>query len=292
MNKLEEAKKEYKSILEYIKTIDFEDEQAYEKTLKNFINLNWIPVFTKKIPQLEETGKRTVVFRTRTHTDKDWFENISDITFPPNDIVKKFARVNRPFQSVFYGSENRPTSYMELVEYWASEKDFGEEVAVSIGMWEFQRNLNVLVIPRPYIDDRKTDAEKAYGEEYDAFIRDGKFNEYGIAISHLIFDYMSKEYMRPAKNDKKTYIITSAFSNLLLTRPEIDGLLYPSVPFGGEGYNLALKKSIVRNGNIKLVEVTKDTFIIKENERGKHHFLQTSSLSTKRINQKTGDIKW
>ena len=37
-------------------------------------------------------------------------------------IYKMVCKCNRPFQSKFYCSENRPTSFMELVEYWAETK--------------------------------------------------------------------------------------------------------------------------------------------------------------------------
>ena len=171
---------------------------------------------------------------------------------------------------------------MELVEYWADEKEIGEEISVSIGTWEFQRDINVMIIPRPNKEDRKTLAEIEYGRRYDNFIESGKFTEFGVMASEIIFDFMSKEYIRPAKNDKKTYITTSAYSNLILLNEVIDGILYPSVPFNGNGYNLALKKKLANDGSLKLTEVAKDTFKIGEINNGKHHFIQKDTISTKK----------
>jgi len=286
MEDINKIKEDLIQQLENIRAINAEEELAYERKYLAFRNLRWIPVFTNLIP------KNSVVFRTRTHNNENLFNNRFEISNPPNKIITKFARLNRPFQSVFYGSENRPTSYMELVEYWAEEKEIGEEISVSIGMWEFQRDINVMIIPRPNKEDRITDAEIEYGNRYDRFLANGKFNEIGKVLSDMIFDFMSKEYMRPAKKDKATYTTTTAYSNLIMLREDIDGILYPSVPFGGNGYNLALRKNLVENGDIKLIEVTKDSFTIGETDNGKHHFLQTDSKTSIAVNQETGEISW
>jgi len=275
-----------KDQLDYIKQIDANDELAYERTHLAFRNIRWLPIFSKIIPT------KSTIFRARTHTDKKWFLNKKEVSNPPNKFIPKFGRLNRPFQSVFYGAENRPTSYMELVEYWAEEMEIGSEISVSLGMWEFQRDLNVMIIPRPYIADRKTTAEIEYGRQYDDFLSNGKFNELGKKSSNIIFDFMSKEYMRPAKKDKKTYITTSAYSNLIMLKEDLDGILYPSVPFGGNGYNLALKSKLVYDGSIKLTEVTKDTFNIGLTDEGKHSFNHIETISTNKINKESGEIRW
>lgn len=293
MTDIEKAREEILRSFEYIKSIDCEDEQSYESTLEAFLNFRWMPVFARIIPSKDESGNPFHVFRTRTHEkNEEWFFDRKDITFPPNEIVKKYARVNRPFQSVFYGSENRITSYMELVEYWAEENEIGDTLLVTIGMWEFQRDLKLLIIPKPNKEERKTDSEIGYGEMYDHFISNGKFTEIGKELSHLIFGFMFNEFMRPAKNDKKTYMTTSAYSNLIMAKTDLDGILYPSVPFGGEGYNLALKKKIVADGSIKLIDVTRDEFTIYETDAGKHHFFNSDTVSTRNINQATGEIQW
>lgn len=275
-----------------IETINEDDEQAYEKILNAFINIRFIPAFINTFYRIGDDGQTRVTFRTRAHTDTDFFTDISDISFPPNWAVKSYLRCSRPHQSIFYSSENRPTSYLELVEYWAKEKNIGEKISVTIGMWEFQRDLNLYIIPRPRIEDRATDAEKFYGEMYDRKMHEMGYNAHTKQICDLIFEFMNAAFARPAKNDKKTYLITSAFSNLILSKPNADGILYPSVPFGGNGYNSAIKKSFVKSGGLKLVDVTKDSFTIGETEEGKHHFVQYDTFSTNKINHESGEIRW
>ncbi len=283
---------ELKNQFRLIESIDSDDEQAYEKMLNAFINIRFIPAFTNIFYRFDNDGKPNVTFRTRTHTDVEFFDAVSDIAHPPNWAAKSYLRCNRPNQSVFYSSENRPTSYMELVEYWAREKKIGEKIAVSIGMWEFQRDLNLYVIPVPDARKRETREENLYGEMYDRKMNQMGYNAHTKQICDLIFEFMYENFIKPAKNDKKTYLITSAFSNLIMTNQSIDGILYPSVPFERKGYNTAIKKSVVELGGLKLVDVTKDSFTIGETEEGKHHFVQYDTFSTKDINHETGLIKW
>jgi len=280
------------SQLRFIDSIHEDDEQGYEKILKAFINIKDIPAFTNIFYRIGNDNKPNVTFRTRTHTDSDFFDKIGDISTPPNWIVKSYGRCNRPNQSVFYSSENRPTSYMELVEYWAREKNIGEKISVTIGVWEFQRDLKFYIIPKPNLKERRTYEEKHYGSIYDQKMAENGFVGHPKQVSDMVFEFMYNKFSKSAKNDKRTYMITSAFSNLMLASLDIDGIIYPSVPFGGNGYNSAIKKSVVESGALKLVDVTKDSFIIGETEEGKHHFVQYDTFSTKDINHKTGEIKW
>jgi len=272
--------------LEAILQVNENDEYAYEKAFLSFRNIQHLPVFTYKVP------RGSWIFRTRTHDNQNYFSKISEISYPKNEFVKKYARLNRPFQSLFYGSENRPTSYIELAEYWAEGKKMGEVLQVTIGIWEFQRDVNLLVIPKPKKEDRKTDAEKIYGEMFDDFLIKGGLTEFGKINSRIIFEYMSKEMGKPAKKDIKTYIITSSFANIMLHNTNVDGILYPSVPFGGNGYNIGLRRDLVDNGIIKLIEVVRDTFAVGATPEGKHHFLNNNTQSTKNIDLSRDLITW
>lgn len=272
--------------LKIIFEINENDEYAYENAFLCFRNIQHLPVFTYKVP------KGSMIFRTRTNDTQNHFTKISEISYPRNEFVKKFARLNRPFQSLFYGSENRPTSYIELVEYWADEKKIGDTLQVTIGMWEFQRDVNLLIVPKPQKGDRKTDAESYYGEMFDNFLESGNLTEFGKINSEIVFEYMSKEFGKPSKKDKKTYIITSSYSNIMFQNTNIDGILYPSVPFGGDGYNIGLRRELVDNEIIKLIEVTEDIFVIEATPEGKHHFFNTNTQSTRNINAARDEIIW
>jgi len=66
----------------------------------------------------------------------------------------------------------------------------------------------------------------------------------------------------PAKKDPQTYIITSAYCNMAFNQNKdtIDAILYPSVPYDGQGINLAIKATYRFEKNLKLILVARDTF--------------------------------
>ena len=96
-----------KEVIDTLEEINPKDEFAYEEAIKSFLNLGHFPVLIDKVE------KGTKIFRSRTHFNSElFFSKVSDIFLPPNLIVSSYARCNKPFQSKFYGSENRPTSYL------------------------------------------------------------------------------------------------------------------------------------------------------------------------------------
>lgn len=285
IDNMEEVISMMPSKIEHIIRIEEDDELAYEKTFLAYRSIGVLPIITRIIK------KETPIFRSRTHSDTgNFYRNIEEISYPQKQYVKNFARLNRPYQSVFYGSDNRPTSYMELTEYWAEEKEIGEEVSVTIGRWELQRDLILAMIPIPNHSERVSNGEKEVGSFYDE--KKKEFSEIKVRISDMLFDFLSKEFKKPAKKKKKTYLNTCSYGNIILTDEKIDGILYPSVPFGGQGYNIAIRKTIVDNGNIKLVKAWKDTLIITQNELGNHRFVQIKNMEAKEIDSKKGKIEW
>ena len=141
-------------------SIDPTDELAYEKAFIAFNSIGHLPIFI-------DTVENSKVFRTRTHDTADHFTNISDIAITPRKFVKDFARCNRPFQSIFYSSENRPTSFMELLEYWSETKNFGDKLYITIGQWETTIPVNLIIVTTPEILKRESQLDKYQGVSYD-----------------------------------------------------------------------------------------------------------------------------
>ncbi len=266
--------------------IDPVSEYAYEKALLAFISIKKLPVLIYTLPA------GTFLFRTRTHNNEVFFNSINDISLPPNHLIKNFARCNRPFQSVFYASENRPTSFMELVEYWAETKNFGQTLDVSIGKWELLNPLDLILITSPNPEGRKSEFDKYHGTALDGFLeeQDGEAKK----AAERFFSYMFSKYRKPAKNDLLTYIITTAYSNLAIQHGNgnVHGIYYPSVPFGQQGVNIAINQGFSTDNNLRLTHVVKNTFRIDENEHGKHSFTETNRIMTKNIDLENKTIKW
>lgn len=264
-------------------SIDPTDELAYEKAFIAFNSIGHLPIFI-------DTVENSKVFRTRTHDTADHFTNISDIAITPRKFVKDFARCNRPFQSIFYSSENRPTSFMELLEYWSETKNFGDKLYITIGLWETTKPVNLIIVTTPDILKRESQFDKYHGVAYDEHLKKRSKEEQ--EFSAVFFNYLFDKFRKPAKHDLKTYIITSAYANIAITQAKelADGISYPSVPFNGNGVNLALKESYSKT--LKLTQAMWTQFEITPTDEGKHNFTESKSILTEKIDLTTGKIQW
>lgn len=247
------------------------DPYSYEKLIL-FLEINSIelPTLTQTIPR----GR--IIFRSRENNEIDFFEKIDDLGCPPKNCITTFNRANRPCQSMFYCSDKRETSYSEFVEGWR-EKSCGSIFNITVSAWETLKNLNVHLI-----FDRRTlekDFNSEKGEDWD----DDHF---------LINDFLVDIYKKSAHNNKLIYILTSAISNILLLRSKLDGIMYPCVPTNGNGLNLVLRSNICDRDYLKILHVTRDTFITTKNENKlKANQVNFSSVDGK-IDFAKGSIIW
>jgi len=274
-----------KTAFDKLENLDPTDELVYEKAFFIFNSIGHLPVFIYPVE------KRVEIFRTRTHESPEYFQNISDIEITPRKSVKDFARCNRPFQSIFYCSENRPTSFMELLEYWVETKNFGDKLYITMGIWGNIKPMNLIIITTPDVNKRVSKFDKLHGKAYDEHLKNKSEEEQ--KFSALFFDYMFEKFRKPAKNDLKTYIITSTYCNLalILANDRADGISYPSVPFQGNGVNIALKEDYSKN-HLKLSQAMWMEFEVTPTKENKHDFTESKSILTDKINQVNGTIQW
>jgi hypothetical protein len=163
-----------------IKTIDYSTESSYELVLKYLVSIKHLPILMLKLP------KGSLVYRTLNNNNVDLFYKISDISNPYIEFVKDYGRANKPNQSVFYCSQNRPTSYIELSNYWAKNKKVDDTFSVTIGMWELQRDTNVIMVVNPNKKTRNSNYDKQHGVGFDSAIE--KFDNVLKSISPKLSD--------------------------------------------------------------------------------------------------------
>jgi hypothetical protein len=275
-----------KIAIEKLEAINPEEECAYEKAILTFLSINKLPILYCEIP------RNTIVFRARTHETNKYFESVSDISIAPNSLAKSFARCSRPFQSKFYCSENRPTSFMELADNWAESKDFGDKIYVSIGCWKLNKSLRVIIITTPDKDNRISSFDKYFGTYIDKYISECNpdIKEPVIVFYRYLFDIFRKS----AKIDTKTYIITTAYCNLALMRSidKIHGICYPSVPYQEQGINLAINSDFAKSDNFELTSIIRSEIIVIENENKKKSFKEIASSKAIKIDMINNIIEW
>jgi hypothetical protein len=188
-----------------LQTIDPIAPDAYDKAVNAYKHIGKLPFFILDLPNLPIN-----VFHTRTHETDNYFEDISEIALPPEVAVKHYARCNVPHQPVFYCSDYRPTSYLELLEYWVEEKK-DKYLYVTIGKWTIENTLKVLLVTSPYAEDRLTPYDKMHGKTFDHFINQ-QSGEMKVAMI-LLYKFLFDKFRKPAKKDPQTYIITAAYCN-------------------------------------------------------------------------------
>ncbi len=270
--------------LHTVASLDFNDVLSYERAMLEYSKIQYLPIFQYVYPA------KSPVFRTRRNTKDGYFNSISEITYPKPEYIKKFGRLNKPEQSVFYCSENRPTSYMELVEGWAEEIGFGETLTITITEWILKRDLVLVMVVNPNPHERQNKYDQYHGSGFDNVM--SRLNDVQKEVAYRFFEFLSSEFYNPGKKNKATYIKTSAFSNLVMIDCKCDGLIYPSVPFMGEGFNIVIKPEIIDKGEIVLNSAMRSQFRAEKMENGKHNFIEIEQQHTKNIDLASGKIEW
>jgi hypothetical protein len=269
-----------------LEAINPENEYAYEKAVLAYLTMGKLPVLLYDIPE------KSVFFRTRTHETDVLFSTTSDISITPSNFVNNFARCNRPFQSKFYCSENRPTSFSELVEYWSETNKIGDKVYVTIGRWQLKKSLTGIIVTTPDAEDRVSEFDKEHGSVMETFLEQSK-TEIREATK-MFYRFLFEKFRKSSKNDLKTYIITTAYCNVALAHSEgkADGIYYPSVPFDGQGINLAINSEYFQANNLDLTHILRNELTISENENGKYQFTETGKIEPASFDINHNLIKW
>ena len=269
-----------------LEAINPENEYAYEKAVLAYLTMGKLPVLLYDIPE------KSIFFRTRTHETDELFSTTSDISITPSSFVKNFARCNRPFQSKFYCSENRPTSFSELVEYWSETKKIGDKVYVTIGRWQLKKSLTGIIVTTPDAENRVSEFDKEHGSVMETFLEQS--NPEIREATKMFYRFLFEKFRKSSKNDLKTYIITTAYCNVALAHSEgkADGIYYPSVPFGGQGINLAINSEYIQANNLDLTHILRNELTISENENGKYQFTETGKIEPASFDINHNLIKW
>lgn len=270
------------SSIKSIESIDFLNDNSHQEIEEEIQKIGKIPIIIYKFPS------NSIIYRARINFDKKKFSKISEITYPKPQFVKNYARVNKPKQSIFYCSENRPTSYLELATYLAQETKIGDKISITISGWMLVENLKLILIYDPE-SRRYSKFHKLHGKAFDAFIEKTpkKYRE----GTYRFFNFIGSKFSEYAKNRDDIYKITSTYSDIILSRSNADGIIYPSISLGGDAFNIALLPEVMDDNKVRLMFTSKDVFDIKEINERKHHFVEIERIDGK-INYELNTIEW
>lgn len=255
--------------------------------IKGYVdNINQFPILTFKIPPL------TRVYRTRYSFDSNYFNLISDLSYPPKHKVKSYGRFNAVEQSMFYCSEDLGTSYLETINYLVKNIKQGDLFYITVGEWEIQKEIQALVIANPNKAERYTRFEINTGNAYD--LKLGGLSGEQKEIAELVYKKLYSYFSYSAKIGNSIYWITSLFSNKLFNAfknlPfQVESVAYPSVASFEEGINFAFAPLMIDNNFILPKMVWRIKLIADQGENGFFNFKEIERAEGKIIGEK---IKW
>ncbi|OOV16996.1 RES domain-containing protein [Flavobacterium sp. LM4] len=230
--------------------------------------------------------KGTKFVRSRVHKEnEDFFENSDQLSYR-KDIqnIKKFGRANEPGQSVFYCSDNAIVSFAETnsVVREDEEKDFEY---ITSGVWICTEDILLVNL----LTNENTKGQHA---EFDQCVKsfeeliDSQNDENAFMVRELL-QFLSTEFSAPIKKNSNHYKITSAFTNYALSIEEVEGVLYPSTMYSTEGFNLALKPTVV-DKKMKFYAAQR----IKMQRIGDKKYLEVEKIESEISNSDDNIIKW
>lgn len=271
-NKVEE-------VIRLISSLNKADGYYYENLLVDLSRIEILPIIIYRLEANE------LFFRTRINESGDYLR-IKDLSYPDPEFVKSYARANKPLQQLFYCSENRPTSFIELLNN--KECKVGDEITLTIACWQLVEPLDVVLVFNP-ANSRSSKYYKKHGVGYDDFI--SKIDEAYRDGTNKLFQFIGTGFETPAIDNKDIYMLTCAYSNLVFTKEKVEGIIYPSVPFGGDGFNVALFPKVCDENRLRLLDVMKNVMKVELTEDGHKKFVQQSTTKGT-IDYSTSTISW
>ena len=264
-----------------IESINLENSWSYEKIIHSLLKIKILPIILFREP------KGSLIFRSRINDGIIPFNLISEISIPNENFVLNYARANKPKQALFYGSENRPTSYLEFAMHLAKTISFKEEVCITIGAWELQQDLTFALVfnPQLLIDN---EYHKRHKSDFEEFLKNTP-PELRMGVIKF-FEFIGKKYAEQAENNLNNYLVTCAYSNIIFASEQCDGIMYPSIPRGGDAFNVVIKKNTIENEALSLKAARMDKFVAKEQKNGKHEFFNIAGMYANKIS--SNNIEW
>lgn len=274
-----------REVIVELESINPADELAYEKILLIFSRIERVLLIRFQINFPIE------VFRARPESDNIFFTDISDFSLAPNKKVSGYGRCNRPYQSIFYCAENRPTSYFELVNSIAANREVGDRAYITIGKWHINPPFETLIVTSSNPEHRISEFDRQHGPAFDQMLN-GIDPEQKEAVL-LFYDYLYGKFRSSTNGEDHTYLITSAYCNLAMSLvPHIDAIYYPSVPFEENGVNFAFKKSFVQSHFIELTGASRQEVEVYLSDNGAKSIREVNRIEAMEVDLPSGTIYW
>lgn len=169
----------------------------------------------------------------------------------------------------------RIVSLMETSSFFKDKNSLGIERS-TVSRWELSENLNLIALPFSNSYQRPCRDVLDIIANWENIISDANVNNDGL---ELIL-YMAQEIAKDFATDNG-YVKIANFVNYLLhinsKTKYADGIIYPSVPAGGGGFNVAIKPEIV-DRKIKFSGASL-CYLLKQRDKSYVHIIKDSLVN-------------
>ena len=191
------------------------------------------------------------VFRLRLNTEGEEFKTIHEISYPPTEFTK-YGRANISGHPMFYGCtfgldqttvDPRVVTLLETSEFVKNDINSGIERS-TFTKWDVIKKLQLLALPFSHNYKRAIADIMYIQNEWSKEIKKVDMNQDALEL----VEFMSDEIARDCCGDTDYFKISNFVYFLLYLNQNtsiFDGIIYPSAPAEGEGYNVVLKPESV-----------------------------------------------
>lgn len=195
--------------------------------------------------------KGSKLIRQRVNNKGEDFTKISDLRYPPAYCIKGYERANLPFQPMFYaccfpgeyGSDDVPpprvVALMETSSFYRDTSASGIERS-TVSRWDLTQDLELVAMPFTAEYSRAckliNDIKNGWNQEISKY----DVNPDGLELIMYMASEIGKNFSTNVEYFKIANFVNYLLNINVKTR-NVDGIIYPSVPGAGAGFNVAIK---------------------------------------------------
>lgn len=210
----------------------------------------------KKIPiPLAKLRANSDVDRARPNNVEDLFKSVDELTYIKNqDIIEnkllEFGRANKPHQPMFYGAvETTDLRHQRITAIAEVSKLFQNPVGVNLDgeLYTVSRwvNKEELILAEVVFSAEaikiNPDIKRAF-EKQTEFAKQAGQDDLEFYADFLVF--ISDQFAREPQTHHD-YKISTAYTELILTKPEVQGVSFPSLRTKYVGVNVVFEPKII-----------------------------------------------
>ncbi len=211
--------------------------------------------------------------RQRVNIKGEHFKSISELYYPPSSVTP-MERANLPGNPMFYAcsfpseiTDQSPIPRLIALEetspFMKDTSKSGIERA-TVSRWEVTQQIELIALPYIGTYERACPDLLEVKEAWNAAIAKGSVPEEALDLVNFMAEEISKDF-----SEREQYFRIANFVNYLLrmnqkTR-DADGIIYPSVPARGAGFNVAIKPEVA-DAKIRFMNASECHLLKKDKE--------------------------